>query len=116
MQGVQEKGAPCGPALDTPAAWQLPHLDLPASHPAGSGLELVGNDVVALLDGLADDAGDDLGLIAGDTAVSELPSHGKCVEHEVQRSTRRGQRSCAPHQGTHGLRPPQTARSSWRDL
>ena len=41
-------------------------------HLGKSGLELVGGDVVALLDALADGLSDDFGLVAVDAAAGEL--------------------------------------------
>ena len=59
-----------------------------------TGLELVGGDVVALLDTLADGVGDDFGLVAGDAAGSELLGDGERVEHGVSLAcSRRGRRT-----------------------
>ena len=46
-----------------------------------AGLELVGGDVVAVFEAVADGLGDDLGLVAVDAASGQLPGDRERVEH-----------------------------------
>ncbi len=51
-------------------------------HLGEASLELVGGDVIAVLEAVVDRLGDDLGLIAGDAASGELLGDGERVEHQ----------------------------------
>ena len=58
-------------------------------HLGEAGPELVGGDVVALLEAIVNRLGDDLGLVALDAAGGELLGDGERVEHRGQPTSRR---------------------------
>ena len=54
-------------------------------HLGEAGPELVGRNVVAVVEAVVDRLGDDLGLVAGNAAGGELLGNGERVEHRGRR-------------------------------